>query len=97
MSVRTSAAIAVCHGTYKVMRALGRNARALPGMIAMGLDRNLVRKLSAGHKTIVITGTNGKTTTTHMVQQAIINTYGSAAYDPSSTNMEQGIATTLCL
>ena len=97
MSIRKTAAIAVCKATYKVMRALGRTARALPGMLALKVDRDIIRELSEGHKTIVITGTNGKTTTTHMVQQAIINAYGRAAYDPSSTNLEQGIATTLCL
>ena len=97
MSVKKTAAIAVCKASYRLMRALGRTARALPGMLALKIDRSIVRELSEGHKTIVITGTNGKTTTTHMVQQAIINTYGSAAYDPSSTNLEQGIATTLCL
>ena len=97
MSLRKTVAIAVCKATYKVMRAMGRTARALPGKLAFTIDRNIIRELSEGHKTIVITGTNGKTTTTHMVQQAIINTYGRAAYDPSSTNLEQGIATTLCL
>ncbi len=97
MSIRTSAAIAVCHASYKIMRALGRTGRALPGRLALLLDRNIVRKLSQDHQTIIITGTNGKTTTTHMVQQAVINAFGSAAYDPSSTNLEQGIATTLCL
>lgn len=97
MSVRTSAAIAACHATYRLMRLAGRNGRALPGMIAMAIDRDIIRTLSDGHKTIVISGTNGKTTTTHMVQQAIIDSFGGAAYDPSSTNLEQGIATTLCL
>ena len=97
MSLKTSAAIGVCHASYKAMRALGRTGRALPGRLAMLFDRNIVRHLSEGHHAVMITGTNGKTTTTHMVQQAIINTFGSAAYDPSSTNLEQGIATTLCL
>ena len=97
MSVRLSLAIAVCRATHHVMRLMGRTARALPGMIALAIDPKLISKLSEGHKTIAITGTNGKTTTTHIVQQAVINTYGSAAYDPSSTNLEQGIATTLCL
>ncbi len=97
MSVRSGAAIAVCKGTHKVMRLLGRTARALPGMVALKVDPRIIAKLSEGHKTIAITGTNGKTTTTHIVQQAVINTYGTAAYDPSSTNLEQGIATTLCL
>ena len=97
MNVRKSLAIGVCKASYKVMRAMGRTARAMPGKLALMVDRDIIRELGEGHKTIVITGTNGKTTTTHMVQQAIINTYGGAAYDPTSTNLEQGIATTLCL
>ena len=97
MSLRSRTAIATCKAVHYIMRKLGRTARALPGMIALAIDPKIIDKLSAGHKTIVITGTNGKTTTTHIVQQAVINTYGTAAYDPSSTNLEQGIATTLCL
>ena len=97
MSLKKTAAITTCKASYKVMRAMGRTARALPGKLALKIDRNIVRELSEGHHTIVITGTNGKTTTTHMIQQAIINAFGRAAYDPSSTNLEQGIATTLCL
>lgn len=97
MSVKKSIAIATCKAAYKVMRGMGRTARALPGKLALKVDGDLIHELSEGHRTIVITGTNGKTTTTHMVQQAIINAFGSAAYDPSSTNMAQGIATTLCL
>lgn len=97
MSIRSGVAIAACKAVHHVMRALGRTARALPGKIALKIDPLIISKLSQGHKTIVITGTNGKTTTTHIVQQAVINTYGTAAYDPTSTNLEQGIATTLCL
>ena len=97
MSIRKSMAIAACKASHRAMRLLGRTARALPGKIALKIDPNIISELSRGHKTIVITGTNGKTTTTHIVQQAVINTYGSAAYDPTSTNLEQGISTTLCL
>ena len=97
MAIRTSAAIAACKASHRAMRLLGRTARALPGKIALKIDPKVIGRLAAGHKTIVITGTNGKTTTTHIVQQAVINTFGTAAYDPTSTNLEQGIATTLCL
>lgn len=97
MSIRTSIAVATCKAVHHAMRALGRTGRSLPGMIALKINPQIIADLSRGHKTIAITGTNGKTTTTHIVQQAVINTYGSAAYDPSSTNLQQGIATTLCL
>ena len=97
MSIRSSAAIAACKVVHRGMRLLGRTARAMPGAVALKIDPRIIDKLSEGHKTIVTTGTNGKTTTTHIIQQAVINTYGTAAYDPSSTNLETGIATTLCL
>ena len=97
MSVRLTMAIATCKATHSAMRLLGRTGRALPGMISLVVDPKMVGELSRGHKNIVMTGTNGKTTTTHIVQQAVINTYGTAAYDPTSTNLAQGIATTLAL
>ena len=97
MSIRSSAAIAACKVVHGGMRLLGRTARAMPGAVALKIDPRIIDELSEGHKTIVTTGTNGKTTTTHIIQQAVINTYGTAAYDPSSTNLETGIATTLCL
>ena len=95
MSIRTSAAIALCKATHRAMRLMGRTGRAMPGKVALATDARVIQNLAKDYNTIVITGTNGKTTTTHIVQQAVINTYGSAAYDPSSTNLEQGIATTL--
>ena len=97
MSLKTGLAIVACKAVHHGMRLLGRTARALPGKIALSIDSDLIANLAQGYTSIVITGTNGKTTTTHIVQQAVINTYGSAAYDPTSTNLSQGIATTLCL
>lgn len=97
MSAKTTLAVGLCKVTYKLMRMLGRTGRALPGKLALMVDGDIIRELGQGYRTVVITGTNGKTTTTHIIQQAIINAYGSAAYDPTSTNMAQGIATTLCL
>ena len=71
----------------------------MPGKVALRIDPDIIRHLSSGQgkSSIVITGTNGKTTTTHIVQQGVLNRDGTAAYDPSSTNMAQGVATTLCL
>lgn len=99
VSVRTALAVGACKATYKAMRALGRTARAMPGKVALKVDPKLIRHLASDQEkqAVVITGTNGKTTTTHIVQQGVLNRYGTAAYDPSSTNMLQGVATTLCL
>lgn len=99
VGIRAAAATMACGVVHRVMRALGRNGRALPGKVALALDGRVIRDLSSGQgrESVVITGTNGKTTTTHIIQQAVMDRDGTAAYDPSSTNMSQGIATTLCL
>ena len=97
MTARKHIAIGTCKAAYRAMRLLGRTGRALPGKLAYAIDPDILRELGEGGRSIVITGTNGKTTTTHIVQQAVLNAFGRAAYDPTSTNMEQGIATTLCL
>ena len=44
MSIRTSAAIATCKAVYKVMRLLGRTARAMPGLVALQVDPNIIAK-----------------------------------------------------
>ncbi|MCQ2752245.1 MAG: MurT ligase domain-containing protein [Coriobacteriales bacterium] len=97
MALNTKIAIAVTKFTNRGMRIVGKNGRSLPGKIGLKFDKNLIRNLSSGTSTILITGTNGKTTTTHIITQAILNEFGACAYDPTSTNMSQGIATTLCL
>ena len=97
MGFRTIAAVWVCKATYHLMQLAGRNGRALPGKIALKIQPDLMAQLARGRDSIVITGTNGKTTTTHIIQQCIINEFGGCAYDPTSTNLSQGVATTLSL
>ncbi len=41
------------------------------GLVAMTLDRSILRQLGADRRTVVITGTNGKSTTTRMTAAAL--------------------------
>lgn len=93
MGLRTIAAGVVCKGTYRLLRLLGRGATALPGKLALKVDPEYLRHLSAGVKTVVLTGTNGKTTSTHIVAQALENAGLSAFYNRSGSNLIQGITT----
>lgn len=36
------------------------------GLVAMTLDRSILRQLGMGRRTVVVTGTNGKSTTTRI-------------------------------
>ena len=93
MGIRTIAAGIVCKGSYRLLRMMGRGATSLPGKLALKIDPNYLKTLSAGVKTVVLTGTNGKTTSTHIVAQALENAGRKAFYNRSGANLIQGITT----
>ena len=93
MGIRTIAAGIVCKGSYRLLRMLGRGGTSLPGKLALKIDPHYLKTLSAGVKTVVLTGTNGKTTSTHIVAQALENAGQRAFYNRSGANLIQGITT----
>ena len=44
-----------------------KGGSTFPGTVALKLDKTILKKVSKGYKVILITGTNGKTTTTSMI------------------------------
>ena len=93
MGLRTILAGVTCKATYNLLRLMGRGATSLPGKLALKVDPNYLDTLSDGVKTVVITGTNGKTTTTHIVAQALENAGQEAFYNRSGANLIQGVVT----
>ena len=86
-------------------RVTGRGAGAMiGGLVAMKLDRSILWQLGAGRQTVIITGTNGKSTTTRMVAAAL-RTVGSAqgagprgqtvASNAEGANMDAGLVAAL--
>jgi len=64
------------------------------GLIAMTLDRSVLRQLAAGRRTVVVTGTNGKSTTTRMTAAALA-TLGPVATNAEGANMDAGLVAAL--
>jgi UDP-N-acetylmuramyl tripeptide synthase len=79
-------------------RRLGRGGgTAIAGLVAQRLDPGLVAHLAAqlGHGSVLVTGTNGKTTTARMVS-AIAREAGLRPLpNPSGSNLMRGVATAL--
>ncbi|MEX2031967.1 MAG: Mur ligase family protein, partial [Dehalococcoidia bacterium] len=77
-------------------RRLGRGGgTALPGLVAATLAPGLVEALGRlpGHGSVTVTGTNGKTTTTHLTA-AIARAAGlSPLTNHSGSNLERGLIT----
>ena len=76
-------------------RVTGRGAGAMiGGLVAMTLDRSILGQLGQGRRTVVITGTNGKSTTTRMTAAALA-TMGDVATNAEGANMDAGLVAAL--
>ena len=73
----------------------GRGAGAMiGGLVAMTLDRSLLRQLGEGRRTVLVTGTNGKSTTTQMAAAALAS-LGAVATNSEGANMDAGLIAAL--
>ena len=70
MNLKAILAIVLCKLLRALARILHRGGTAMPGRWALKLCPDLLARLSKDVKTVVITGTNGKTTSARMIEQA---------------------------
>ncbi|MCK0176352.1 Mur ligase family protein [Mycolicibacterium sp. F2034L] len=92
---RGRVALAAGAGARWASRITGRGAGAMiGGLVAMTLDRSILGQLGAGRRSVVITGTNGKSTTTRMTAAAL-NTLGPVATNAEGANMDAGLVAAL--
>ena len=76
-------------------RVTGRGAGAMiGGLVAMTLDKSILRQLGESRRTAVVTGTNGKSTTTRMTAAAL-GTIGPVATNAEGANMDAGLVAAL--
>lgn len=97
--LRLTIARTVCRLVSFSSRLLGKNGSSKPGQIALKIDPNLIQKLSkqVKNKIIVITGTNGKTSTNNMLAQVLTSAGNDVVSNLEGSNMLSGIATALLL
>ena len=94
MGVRTGLAIGAGRlASWGLRRVLRRNASQLPGRIALALDPQLLTslrdKLACG--SVVVCGTNGKTTTTNVLASAVEASGARVLCNRVGANMEAGV------
>ncbi|MUL66124.1 UDP-N-acetylmuramyl peptide synthase [Mycobacterium sp. CBMA 234] len=76
-------------------RVTGRGAGAMiGGLVAMKLDPSILGQLGSGRRSVVVTGTNGKSTTTRMTAAAL-STIGDVASNTEGANMDAGLIAAL--
>src|SRR6202012_4616380 len=95
ITARGRLALAAGAGARWASRVTGRGAGAMiGGLVAMTLDRSILRQLGTGRRTVVVTGTNGKSTTTRMTAAAL-RTLGGVASNAEGANMDAGLVAAL--
>lgn len=95
LDLRGKIAIFIGKMAAKASRATGRgNGGMIGGRIAQKVDPNIMTKLSFGRKIVLVTGTNGKSTTTKMTYMAL-STLGKVATNDLGDNMVDGVVSAL--
>jgi len=94
-SLRYHFAILSAKATKLALRVLGRGATTLPGKVAVKIDPKLLSKLCEGRDCVTITGTNGKTTTTHMITDIFRNCGYTVVTNVSGANLLSGVTTSM--
>ncbi len=90
--VSTVISVAGCKLTRLVLRKTGRGGTAIPGIVAMKLCKNILAAVSDGMEIVVVTGTNGKTTTCNMIEHALTASGCDTLLNKSGANLLHGIA-----
>ena len=93
MTIRAFFAILLCKLLRFVSRLLHRGGTAMPGRFALKLCPNLLDILARNVRTVAITGTNGKTTSARMIEEAFAEQGLSYLSNRSGANLLSGITT----
>ncbi len=80
-----------------VMRAIGKGGAALPGLVVEKVYPKFIPKMAAqfSESSILVTGTNGKTTTTKLIAGILKSARKRLVTNNSGSNMSRGIASAL--
>lgn len=80
--------------SYLVAKKMGKKGTALPGKVALKLNPSLLEDVSKKcNRTIMITGTNGKTTTNNLLNHVLNGSFKNIASNLNGSNMIQGVVT----
>jgi lipid II isoglutaminyl synthase (glutamine-hydrolysing) len=95
---RTAAAVVAAKAARLASRRLGRGGgTALPGLLAERIEPRLVARMARrlGRGSAIVTGTNGKTTTSRMLAGILSASGAPVIHNRSGSNLMRGLAATL--
>ena len=94
ISIKSFLSIIASKITIFVTKTLLKGGTTFPGRVALKLDKNILAKVSKGYKVVLVTGTNGKTTTTSMIYNIVKEDGHKVITNNTGANLYSGIVTT---
>ncbi len=94
MSIKRTFTIILAKLTIKACRLAKWGGTTLPGKIALKIYPEIIKDITKDFKMIMVTGTNGKTTTTRIIGQLLTENNIEFISNKSGANLVSGIATT---
>ncbi len=96
MDPRFSLSTAIGKLTSSLLKLKKSGATAAPGLFSLYLDKNALKKLSGAlERTIIVTGTNGKTTTSRVIGSFFDSQQVSYLHNRHGSNLERGLVSAL--
>lgn len=78
-----------------LLSLVGRGG-SLPGTIALKMDPEILKKFKMPPRVILVTGTNGKTTTSNLIVESLMKCGLKVIGNRKGDNLKEGIVTLLC-
>ena len=91
MKIKVFLAVLACKCCRSLIRFLCRGGTDFPGRVALKICPNLLGELAKGVTTVIVTGTNGKTTTSRMIEQSWTDAGISFFANKSGANLLSGV------
>lgn len=94
-TLRFFAALVAAKLARFALRLTGRTGNQLPGVIAEGICPDFLSRVGKPERVVCITGTNGKTTTTNLLDDILLATGTDVVMNRAGSNLLTGVGSSL--
>jgi UDP-N-acetylmuramyl tripeptide synthase len=97
LAPRSLVAVVAGKATREALRVAGRGATTLPGLVALTVDPDVAGAVATRlpHGVVMVTGTNGKTTTSRMLSDIVRAAGWNPVHNRAGSNLARGIVSAL--
>lgn len=87
MTVRSMLAKTAGKASKIILEKTRSGGSSMPGKVALKIDPDILSSLAKDYRTVIVTGTNGKTLTTSFIAKIFQEKYGTVLTNPTGANL----------